>query len=177
PLHRQFPLRLSPVCHAIALMLTAGATMNAHAATNLASIGTQITAARNAAIASGRTNLGMSPQQALQASQPSIQNLARAAQGIAQQIAAQQAVAAGGAGSNVPHGLAVGGLQVAPGVSSDSSNPALWINANLPTQTINPNGTVDVDVKQTAQNAVVTWQTMNVGKQTALNFDQSGGTQ
>ena len=182
PIHssaRSMPLRLSPVCHAIALMLAAGAALNAHGATNLANIGAQMSAARNAA-AGGGVNLGVgvSPRQALQASQPSIQNLAHAAQGIAQQIAAQQAAAAAaGVASSVPNGLVVGGLQVAPGVSSDTSNPALWINANLPTQTVNANGAVDVNVQQTAQNAVLTWQTMNVGKQTTLNFDQSAGTQ
>jgi filamentous hemagglutinin family protein len=190
PLPRQFPMRLRPVCHAIALMLATGVTMNTHAATNLANIGAQMNAARNAAAASGRTNLGMSPQQAFQASQPSIQNLAHAAQGIAQQIAAQQAAAAAGVGtaSNVPNGLAVGGLQVAPGVSFDStnaptaatsnlSNPNLWVNANGPIQSVASNGHVTVDVTQTGQSAVATWQTMNVGSNTTLNFDQSGGTQ
>ncbi|WP_260464022.1 filamentous haemagglutinin family protein [Burkholderia sp. Bp8963] len=34
-----------------------------------------------------------------------------------------------------------------------------------------------MDVKQTGQNAVLTWETMNVGRQTTLNFDQSAGTQ
>src|SRR6202012_2581306 len=58
-----------------------------------------------------------------------------------------------------------------------SSNANLWYNANLPTQTVSANGTVNVNVKQTAQDAVLTWQTMNVGRQTTLNFDQSGGTQ
>jgi filamentous hemagglutinin family protein len=167
--------RLRPVCHAIALMLAAGTTMNAHAATNLANIGAQMSAARNAAAASGRTNLGMSPQQALQASQPSIQNLAHAAQGIAQQIAAQQAAAAAaGTSSSVPNGLAVGGLQTAPGATSNSP---LWLNANLPTQSGGANGQTVVNVQQTAQDAILTWQTMNVGRQTTLNFDQSGGNQ
>jgi filamentous hemagglutinin family protein len=183
-------LRLSPVCHAIALMLAASATMSAHAGVNLANVGAQISAARSAA-AGGGVNLGVgvSPQVSLQASQPSIQNLAHAAQGIAQQIAAQQAAAVVGmsTASTVPNGLAVGGLQVAPGVSFDpntnaptpatanaSINPNLWINANGPTQVP---GTYDVNVVQTAQNAVLTWQTMNVGKQTTLNFNQSAGTQ
>jgi filamentous hemagglutinin family protein len=190
PLPRQFHMRLRPVCHAIALMLAAGATVNAHAATNLANIGAQMNAARNAAAASGMTNLGVSPQQALKASQPSIQNLAHAAQGIAQQIAAQQAAAAAGwgAASNVPNGLTVGGLQLAPGVNFDSngaptaatsnlSNPNLWVNANAPTQSVASNGHVTVDVTQTGQSAVATWQTMNVGSNTTLNFNQSGGTQ
>jgi filamentous hemagglutinin family protein len=195
PVHtsnRHISLRLSPVCHAIALMLTAGATMNAHAGVNLANVGAQINAARSAA-AGGGVNLGVgvSPQQALQASQPSIQNLAHAAQGIAQQIASQQAAAAAGisTASTVPNGLAAGGLQVAPGVSFDPatnaptaataslSNPNLWVNANGPTQTTAANGHVTVDVLQTAPSAVATWQTMNVGSNTTLNFDQSGGNQ
>jgi filamentous hemagglutinin family protein len=161
-------------------MLAASAAMNAHAATNLANIGAQMSAARNAAAAGGvNLGVGVSPQKAFQASQPSIQNLAHAAQGIAQQIATQQATAAASVGalSNVPNGLAVGGLQVAPGASSDVNNPALWINANLPTQSVDSSGHVDVEVQQTAQNAVATWQTMNVGSNTTLNFDQSAGTQ
>jgi len=183
---------LRPLCRAMTVMLAAGATAGAHAGAiiNLSHVATQMSAGGGAAGASGNSNLGISPQQALSASQPSIQNLARAAQGIAQQMAAQQAAAAAAAAapSNVPNGLAVGGLQVAPGVSFDSnnapttatanpSNPTLWINANGPQQTVNPNGTVNVNVKQTAPDAVLTWQTMNVGKQTTLNFDQSGGTQ
>jgi filamentous hemagglutinin family protein len=139
----------------------------------------------------GVPNLGISPQQALQASQPSIRNLANAAQGIAQQIAAQQAAAAAAAtASNVPNGLTPGGLQVAPGITfakdskgnlvsqnTDTSNPLLWINANAPSQSVDASGHVTVEVDQTAQNAVVTWQTMNVGKQTTLYFNQSQGTQ
>ncbi|WP_326489800.1 filamentous haemagglutinin family protein [Paraburkholderia sp. ZP32-5] len=187
-------MTLRPVCHAIALMLAASAATNAHAAglVNLANAGARVSVAGGGAAGVTNLGVGISPQQALQVSQPSIQNLARAAQGIAQQIAAQKAAAAAAAssnGSNVPNGLAAGGLQVAPGVAFDtnnlptaatsnaSSNPNLWINANGPVQTVNPNGTVNVTVKQTAQDAVVTWQTMNVGRQTTLDFDQSGGTQ
>jgi filamentous hemagglutinin family protein len=193
-----WPVRLTlrPVCHAIAMMLATGAAMNAHAGMNLANIGAQISATRGAGGA-GMANLGVgvSPQVALQASQPSIQNLAHAAQGIAQQIAAQQAAAANGlnAASNVPNGLAPGGLQVAPGITfvqqtvggqpvqvsqnTNTNNPLLWVNAYGPQQTVNPNGTVTVNVQQTAQDAVLTWQTMNVGRQTTLNFNQSAGTQ
>ncbi|WP_240648036.1 filamentous haemagglutinin family protein [Pararobbsia silviterrae] len=155
---------------------------------NLANVGAQISTARGAASSSGLANLGVSPTQALASSQPSIQNLAHAAQSIAQQIAAQQAAAAAGTASTVPNGLAVGGLQVAPGItfnsdgtptaaSSNSSNSVVWINADAPTQTNNANGTVTVNVTQTGQDAILTWQTMNVGKQTTLNFNQSAGTQ
>jgi filamentous hemagglutinin family protein len=193
PSARQMSLRLRPVCHAIALMLAAGAAVNAQAGANLANVGAQISAARSAATGGGvNLGVGVSPQQALQASQPSIQNLAHAAQGIAQQIAAQQAAAVAGltTASTVPNGLAVGGLQVAQGITfvkdgngnpvsqnTDDTNPLLWVNAYGPTQKPNANGGVTVNVQQTAQNAVVTWQTMNVGKQTTLNFDQSAGTQ
>ena len=46
----------------------------------------------------------------------------------------------------------------APGVSTDAkNNPNLWINANAPTQTIDANGHVTVEVDQTSQNAVATW--------------------
>jgi filamentous hemagglutinin family protein len=192
-LSRQKSLRLRPIGHAVALMLTAGVAMHAHAGVNLANVGAQISAARSAA-AGGGVNLGVgvSPQQAFQASQPSIQNLAHAAQGIAQQIAAQQAAAVAGlnTASTVPNGLAVGGLQVAQGITfakdnngdlvsqnTDPGNSLLWVNAYGPQQTSAANGHVTVNVTQTAQSAVATWQTMNVGSNTTLNFDQSAGTQ
>nr|WKF56263.1 hypothetical protein HUO10_000713 [Paraburkholderia busanensis] len=176
---------MRPLCRAVALILAAGFTAQApHAyAAGIVNLG-QATARNTAGGAAGyggagTPNLGVSPQQALQASQPSIRNLGHAAQAIAAQIAAQQnaANAAAAVASNVPNGLAPGGLQVAPGVSSDIGNPLLWINANAPTQSVDANGHVNVNVQQTASNAVLTWQTMNVGRQTTLNFDQSGGTQ
>ncbi|MGG1948121.1 filamentous hemagglutinin family protein [Trinickia sp. NRRL B-1857] len=177
------------------MVVATGLSMHAYAGgvMNLGHIGSGMPMAAGAGVPGGVVpNLGVSPQQALQASQPSIRNLGHAAQAIAAQIAAQQAAAAAAAAtpSTVPNGLAVGGLQVAPGVTfardkdgnllsqaTDTSKPVLWINANGPTQTVDANGNVTVDVKQTGQNAVLTWQTMNVGKQTTLNFDQSNGTQ
>ncbi|WP_240766794.1 filamentous haemagglutinin family protein [Paraburkholderia flava] len=170
---------LRPLYHAVALMVAAGMSAHAHAAgiVNLGQVGARIaaTGVGGAGGGAGMPNLGVSPQQALQASQPSIQNLGRAAQSIAAQIAAQQAAAAAAvAAANVPNGLATGGLQVAPGATNNSM---LWQNANLPTQTVDANGHVDVGVKQNGQTAILTWQTMNVGRQTTLNFDQSGGTQ
>ncbi|WP_246530286.1 filamentous haemagglutinin family protein [Paraburkholderia podalyriae] len=174
-------------------MLAAGVSAHAHAGgiVNLGQAGARVAAGSGASYGgAGTSNLGVSPQQALQASQPSIQNLGRAAQGIAAQIAAQQAAAAAAATalSNVPNGLAPGGLQVAPGLSFNSkgaptaatantNNPVLWYNANAPVQSVDSSGHVNVDITQTGQNAILTWQTMNVGKQTTLNFDQSAGTQ
>lgn len=174
---------LSPLYRAVVLMLAAGVSAHAHGA-GIMNLGqaTARAAGGGAGGASGMPgvpNLGVSPQQALQASQPSIRNLGYAAHAIAAQIAAQQNAAAAAAKlpSTVPNGLAPGGLQVAAGASGDTNNPVLWFNANAPTQSTDANGHVNVDVKQTGQNAVLTWETMNVGRQTTLNFDQSGGTQ
>ncbi|CAM2152375.1 Filamentous haemagglutinin FhaB/tRNA nuclease CdiA-like TPS domain-containing protein [Pararobbsia alpina] len=175
-----FSSTLNPVYRAVAILFATGAVTSAHAAPiNLSGVAAQVSAARNQAVANGLPAIGVSPQQALRASQSSIQNLAHTVQTLAAQIAAQQSAAQAAAAtvSNVPNGLAPGGLQVAPGASADPNNPVLWINANLPQQTTNADGSITVDVKQNAQNAVLTWQTMNVGSRTTLNFDQSTGTQ
>ncbi|MEN8514462.1 filamentous haemagglutinin family protein [Burkholderia sp. RS02] len=174
---------LSPLYRAVVLMLAAGVSAHAHAAgiTNLGQATARASGGGAGGVGGvpGMPNLGVSPQQALQASQPSIRNLGYAAHAIAAQIAAQQNAAAAAAKlpSTVPNGLAPGGLQVAAGATGDTNNPVLWFNANAPTQNTDATGHVNVDVKQTGQNAVLTWETMNVGRQTTLNFDQSGGTQ
>ena len=72
---------------------------------------------------------------------------------------------------NVPNGLTSGGLQVAPDVAT---NPALWQGARLPTQRV-VNGQTNVSVKQNAQQALLNWQTFNIGKETHLTFDQTAG--
>jgi len=117
------------------------------------------------------------PQQLLQHQQvqQSLANLSRAAQAVAAQMSAQKSAqqAAQQQTSPVPNGLTPGGLVVAPGISS---NPTLWQNANLPTQTTS-NGQTTVQVKQTAQKAILTWNSFNVGRNTTLYFNQSGGNQ
>ncbi|MEO0018520.1 MAG: hypothetical protein RLZZ522_1803, partial [Verrucomicrobiota bacterium] len=72
---------------------------------------------------------------------------------------------------NVPNGLGGGGLQVAPGVGT---NPSEWSGAELPVQQIE-GGTTTVTVRQTTQQALLHWQTLNVGKKTTLTFDQTAG--
>ena len=97
----------------------------------------------------------------------------------AMQAAARAAAQA--APSGVPNGLGAGGLQVATGVPADlnnvqsTENTALWQGAQLPTQTTGTDGQTDVNIKQTAQQALLTWQTFNVGKKTTLTYDQSAG--
>jgi filamentous hemagglutinin family protein len=81
---------------------------------------------------------------------------------------------------NVPNGLVPGGLQVAPGVPRDlgapapGENPLLWQGANLP-QESNGNGQTTVTITQTAQQAILNWETFNIGMQTRLTFDQTAG--
>lgn len=69
----------------------------------------------------------------------------------------------------IPNGLATGGLQVAPSVTTD---PTKWTGANLPTQTVSGANTT-VTIKQTTQQALLNWQTFNVGKETTVTFDQT----
>ncbi|MFZ4593018.1 MAG: filamentous hemagglutinin N-terminal domain-containing protein, partial [Verrucomicrobiaceae bacterium] len=73
---------------------------------------------------------------------------------------------------DVPDGLAPGGLQVAPGATPGTP---LWTGANLPTQSFAGSGRVNVSIKQTQQQALLKWQTFNVGGKTTLTFDQSAG--
>ncbi|MDB6069406.1 MAG: hypothetical protein JWL81_577 [Verrucomicrobiales bacterium] len=72
---------------------------------------------------------------------------------------------------DVPNGLGPGGLQVAPGVGTDLS---LWTGAFLPTQSQSGARTL-VNIKQTQSQAVLNWETFNIGRDTQLNFDQSDG--
>ncbi len=81
----------------------------------------------------------------------------------------------------VPNGLKIGGLQVAPGVPKDlaqpaeGENPGLWIGALLPKETVSGDQT-KVTIKQTDPQAVLNWQTFNVGKETTVVFNQKAGT-
>jgi filamentous hemagglutinin family protein len=81
---------------------------------------------------------------------------------------------------NVPNGLAPGGLQVAPGVPKDLANPAagedpkLWQGAKLPAE-FKQAGRTLVTVEQLKQQALLTWETFNIGKDTTLSFNQSRG--
>ena len=80
----------------------------------------------------------------------------------------------------VPNGLGVGGLLVAPGVPKNLSAPgtgedaSLWVGANLP-RSLTAGGQTKVTIQQTKQQAILNWKNFNVGRETTLKFDQSAG--
>ena len=131
---------------------------------------------------------GLLSAQATQMSQQSLAAFQRAAQARsaldAAQAAARAAAAGSAAGNDVPNGLGVGGLQVANNVvvntgAINGNDPRLgqdniWFGAQLPTQTV-ANGQTKVTIEQTQSDAILNWNTFNVGMNTHLTFDQSAG--
>ncbi|WP_398500488.1 filamentous hemagglutinin N-terminal domain-containing protein, partial [Variovorax sp.] len=69
--------------------------------------------------------------------------------------------------SDVPDGLTEGGLKV-----DTNSLTAGWLNAKDPTQTV-ANGHTTVDIQQTADKAILNWETFNVGRNTTVDFKQN----
>ena len=76
----------------------------------------------------------------------------------------------------VPNGVGVGGLNPAA-LNTDPLNPQknVWTGAEL--LPANPADTTKVTIKQTSQQALLYWDTFNVGKETTLTFDQKAGGQ
>lgn len=153
-----------PVAGAAGLLRVGGGAVSS--SSSAANTNSAVTAAQAAAIAQ-RSQASLLRSTTVQQSLQAMQAAARAA--------------AQAAASNVPDGLGLGGLQVANGVPANlnnvqpSENAALWQGAQLPTQTTGTNGKTDVNIKQTAQQALLTWQTFNIGKNTTLTYDQSAG--
>jgi filamentous hemagglutinin len=176
------PFRMAPLARAIAMILAAnGALVDAHA--QQAFSGGWF-AAKNAtqstATATGRLPNGMpasmltnplEQRKAGEQLQRSINNLNMAARGIAAQQSAQEAarLAALNGGSDIPDGLADGGLKV-----DSNSLTAGWLNAAAPVQTAAGGRTV-VGIRQTDDKAILNWESFNVGKNTTVQFDQKGG--
>jgi filamentous hemagglutinin len=77
---------------------------------------------------------------------------------------------------SVPNGLVTNGLVPDSGLASQGVANAVttWQNAQTPTQTTS-GGTTNVSIVQTAQQAVLNWQTFNVGTGTHVTFDQTAG--
>ena len=110
--------------------------------------------------ASDRESAGAAAADAARAN--AADRLARTTQAITAVRKMQQS--AGAATAPVPEGLQPGGLQVLTGAN------ARWTGASLPAQA----GST-VTIVQNKQQAVLHWQTFNVGRNTTLNFDQSAG--
>jgi filamentous hemagglutinin family protein len=79
---------------------------------------------------------------------------------------------------DVPNGLVTGGLVPDSGLAASGLANAVttWQNAKTPVQSpTDSNGRTKVTIQQTGQQAILNWQTFNIGKDTTLNFDQSAG--
>ncbi|WP_085603131.1 MULTISPECIES: filamentous haemagglutinin family protein [unclassified Pseudomonas] len=163
---------LKPLAHAVALCLVAG---SAQAQTAFSS---GWFAAKGAAqqAAAARPSVGglpgMTPPLAQQQKanaqlQRSIQTLNNTVAAIAAQQAAQAAgrAAALGTVQFVPDGLGEGGLKV------DNSLTQGWQNAKGPQQT-QVDGKTTVTIEQTADKAILNWETFNVGRNTTVDFAQ-----
>ncbi len=113
-------------------------------------------------------------QQAAAAAQQSQQSLARAARAVQDMQGIQAAARAAAAAAQVsvtaplavPNGLGAGGLL--------PNMPAGWSGANAPTQSADGAGQTEVNIRQTTQQAILNWQSFNVGARTTLTFDQQG---
>ncbi|MBG4663646.1 filamentous hemagglutinin family protein [Pseudomonas aeruginosa] len=166
--------RLKPLAQIIALLMVAGGAPASQpfSAAWFAAKGAQQSAgaARPGAQLPGMTPPPLAQQQKVnQQLQRSLQNLNNTVAAIAAQQAAQAAgrQAALAAPTDIPDGLGEGGLKV------DASLPfeQAWQNAKAPVQS-QADGRTTVTVEQTADRAILNWETFNIGRQTTLQFDQ-----
>jgi len=139
---------------------------------------------------SGAGGPGTNPTGILPSAQDRLARTSQAVNAVRQMQAAARQLATTGP-NNLRPGLPVvpvnsyggaNGLRLAPGVPLDLAHPsgaetaALWTGANLPAVTTNAtNGTSTVTIQQTAQQAILNWQTFNLGRNTTLTFDQGAG--
>jgi len=151
--------------------------------------GTQTTQGGNVIRGQTATTATSAANQALQTSilaqraQASLLHSVQAIQAMQAAQGAARGFATGPNGPNnlgslpaVPDGLAVGGLVPDSGLASRGvSNPVItWVNAKTPVQTTSQGQSI-VTVQQTAQQALLNWNSFNVGRNTTLSFDQSLG--
>ena len=133
----------------------------------------------SAAAASAAAAAAAGSAQAQIVTQRSMTTLLRAAQAVQamQQVQSAARNLALSAPGNVPNGLAAGGLVpdsllASPGIANPVTT---WVGANTPTQSTS-NGQTNVTINQTAPQALLNWQSFNVGAQTTVNFNQQGNT-
>ena len=113
-------------------------------------------------------------QQAAAAARQTQGSLARAARAVQEMQGVQAAARAAAAARQtsmtspvaVPNGLGAGGLL--------PNMPQGWSGANAPTQSVDGSGQTQVGIRQTTQQAILNWQSFNVGARTTLTFDQQG---
>ncbi len=166
--------RLKPLAHAMALLLVAGGAQAQPAA-----FSSSWFAAKGGAATAGTARPGTVPgappplaqqQRANQVLQRSLTNL----NNTVAAIAAQQAVQASGRAAalattqTIQNGLGGNGLNVVIG----ADGKPLFINADGPVQT-DANGKTLVSIKQTADKAILNWETFNIGRDTTLQFQQN----
>ncbi|MBO9356998.1 filamentous hemagglutinin N-terminal domain-containing protein [Bordetella petrii] len=176
---RRLP-RLTPLASALAVLAVVGSVAGpyAHAQPRPFSGGWMAAkgATQSHTAATGRLPNGMlagagsaarQQQQARATLNRSVQNLGSAAAAIAAQQAAQAAARAAAAHEpSVPDGLAEGGLKV-----DVDPLTAGWLNAKAPVQT-RAGGRTTVAIEQTADKAILNWETFNVGRNTTVDFRQ-----
>jgi len=174
--------QVRPLAQAIAVMLVAGgvvASATAQQAFSPAWFANKGVQQQNA-VQSGRLPNGMpsnlartdaQAQKARDTLKTSLDNLNTAAQAIAMQQRMQQTArdAARLRAGSVPDGLGAGGLKV-----DDDALTRGWSNASGPVQA-SKDGTTTVSIAQTADKAILNWETFNVGRNTVVDFDQQAG--
>jgi filamentous hemagglutinin family protein len=129
------------------------------------------------ASAAAQTAAATAAAQAAAVTQQSMNSLARAAQALQAMQAAQSAARnlVLGTPSSVPNGLVTGGLVPDSGLSAPgTANPVTtWVGANTPTQSTS-GGQTTVNIQQIQPQAILNWQSFNVGPSTTVNFNQQG---
>ncbi len=157
-----------------ALGLAGGTVMRAHAAGILSQAGSAV-----APIPSSITANLVTQQQAQAVALQAENQLSRATTAI-QAMENLQAAATNlalTAPSSVPDGLQTGGLVPDSGLASSGvANPVTtWTGAQTPTQ-VSSGGQTTVTINQTAAQAILSWNTFNVSRNTTVDFNQQGNT-
>lgn len=164
-------LALTPLAAVLAALLMSGAP-EAHASGNW--FAAQRGNIEGAARPTVRVPAAGTPQARArtQEARRQMENLARSAQAVAAQNAAQDAArrAALAANGDIPDGLARGGLAV-----DTASATAGWVGALAPRQST-AGGRTEVVVEQVESKAILNWESFNVGRNTTVHFDQRAGT-
>ncbi len=177
--------RLTPMAAALAVLAMVGSLAAPHAYAQVRPFGSGWMAAKGAVqghiantgtlpngMLAGVNSAARQQQQSRQQLNRSVANLGAAAAAIAAQQAIQAAARANApVEPPVPDGYTSGGLWD----KDAQGNLLTWTGANRP-DVSNANGKHTVNIKQTADKAILNWDTFHVGKNTTLNFDQSGGS-